>query len=144
LSSRDSWDEFFERLAREIEHRVREAFSQPGMLFEPALTDFRKPFYDAAVQGENYYLVVVMPGADKKKIEVMAEESKITVVAEYVSPPYSEALNMHPFRRGKGYRLTVNTPRPIDPSKVEAKYEEGILYIKAFFASPRGYKINIE
>jgi HSP20 family molecular chaperone IbpA len=51
---------------------------------------------------------------------------------------------LYPFKAGKGFRRTLQLPREVDPSRVEAKYEAGLLMVKAAVAAPRGVKVSVE
>ncbi|MEM4302310.1 MAG: Hsp20/alpha crystallin family protein [Candidatus Caldarchaeum sp.] len=144
MSDWPRWDEFFNRLGREIEERVREALEYSSAVFEPLTGDYRRPRTDLLTHGGYVYVLLEMPGCDKQKIEVNADESSITVTGEYMTPPHPELLRLYPFRYGRGFRRTVQLPRPIDTSKVEAKYEAGLLVIRAPLASPKGVRIAIE
>ncbi|MEM1946811.1 MAG: Hsp20/alpha crystallin family protein [Candidatus Caldarchaeum sp.] len=144
MSDWPRWDEFFNRLGREVEERVREALEYSSGFLEPLAGDYRRPRVDITAHEGYVYVVMEMPGCDKQKIEVNADESTITVTAEYMTPPYPEMLRIYPFRYGKGFRRSVQLPRPVDTSKVEARYEAGLLMIKAPFASPKGVRVKIE
>ncbi|MDW8083723.1 MAG: Hsp20/alpha crystallin family protein [Candidatus Caldarchaeum sp.] len=137
------WDEFFTRLGREIENRVRDVLDQSIQAFEPFVGEYRRPRVDMTVTPTHVYLVLEMPGCAKETIDLRADESTITITADYMTPS-QEYSRLYPFGHGRGYRRTISLPRSIDPSKIEAKYESGILFLKAEIARPKGVKIQID
>jgi HSP20 family molecular chaperone IbpA len=141
MSAGVDWDEFFKRVRADVESRLREAFDQLAAGFEPLI---RGEGVSYTYVGDRLYAVVEVPGCPRDKIELTAEENQITVSADYVSPPYPEFGRLPPFARGKGVRRVLRLPRAIDPSKVEAKYDSGLLFIKAEVAKPRGVKVSVE
>ncbi|MEM0440271.1 MAG: Hsp20/alpha crystallin family protein [Candidatus Caldarchaeum sp.] len=143
MESAPDWDEFFHRIGREVEHRVRDAIEYSMNLLEPLVGDYRRPRADYTVSSTHVYVVVEMPGTSKENIEMQADETSITVSAEYVMPA-DEYSRLYPFTYGKGYRRTIKLPKAIDPSKIQARYENGLLYIKAEIPKPKGVKIQIE
>jgi HSP20 family molecular chaperone IbpA len=85
-----------------------------------------------------------MPGCDKNKIELTVEGRNITIEGEYMKPQHEVMERLYPFKAGKGFRRTLQLPREVDPSRVEAKYEAGLLMVKAAVAAPRGVKVSVE
>lgn len=143
MNKGSDWDEFFSRLGREIESRIRDAMEQSLQVFEPMPGGYRRPRADLKATHSHVYIVLEMPGCAKEKIDVQAEDRVITVTAEYMTPS-QEFSSIFPFIHGKGYRRTIQIPRPIDPSKIQAKYESGLLFIKAEITQPKGVKIQID
>ncbi len=138
------WDELINRLSREIENRIREALEYRFTMLEPTVGDYRRPRVDMTVKDGFVYIVVEMPGCDKEKIEVSVEENNLHVSGEYLSPSHTELLRLYPFNYGKGFRRTITLPRPVDPSRVEAKYDGGLLMVRAAIATPKGVRVTIE
>jgi len=144
MSRSPGWDEFFNRLRRDIEDAVREAYDASASAFETLAGPYRSPRVDMAVADGFVYLIAEIPGCDKGKIDLTIDGRTATIECEYITPPYDIMRNLHPFKLGKGFRRTVQLPREIDPSRVEAKYEAGLLMVKAAVATPRGVKVSIE
>ncbi|MCX8201989.1 MAG: Hsp20/alpha crystallin family protein [Candidatus Caldarchaeum sp.] len=143
MAGRRGWDDFFARIGEEVEERIREAIEQSVQTFERFSGDYRRPRTDYRVTSTHIYIIMEMPGCAKETIDLQADETTITVTAEYMTPDKQYSL-LYPFSHGKGYRKSLKTPRPIDPSKIEAKYEAGLLFVKAQIALPKGVKIPIE
>ncbi|MEM0336804.1 MAG: Hsp20/alpha crystallin family protein [Candidatus Caldarchaeum sp.] len=141
MSAGVDWDEFFKRVREDVESRLREAFDQLAAGFEPFVRG--EGVYYTYV-GDRLYAVFEVAGCPRDKIELTAEENRITVFAELVSPPSPEFGRLHPFARGKSIHRVLRLPRAIDPSKVEAKYDSGLLFIMAEIAKPRGVKVSVE
>lgn len=137
------WDEFFRRLAKEVEDKMREAFESSTTLLETQAGDYRTPKVDYTVSGQELYVAVEMPGCDKQKIELSVDDSVITIIGEYMAPPPAFS-SLHPFTQGRGFRRVLKLPKPVEASKVEARYEAGVLLIKAPIATPRGVKVRVE
>lgn len=141
--SDSKWDEFFRRLAKDIEDRMREAFESSTTFLETPVGDYRTPKIDYTVSGQELYVAVEMPGCDKQKIDISVDDSTITIVGEYMTPPPAFS-RLYPFTHGRGFRRVVRLPRPVEPSKVEARYEAGVLLVKASIATPKGVKVRVE
>ncbi|MCS6769648.1 MAG: Hsp20/alpha crystallin family protein [Candidatus Caldarchaeum sp.] len=138
------WDEFIRRMAREVEDRVREALETSASMFEGPSREYRTPRADFVVSGSNIYIAVEMPGCDKQTVEVNVDNYTVSVSGLYASPIHPEFINLYPFKHGKGYRRTIPLPVGIDTKGVEARYEAGVLMIKASVAIPRGVKVKVD
>ncbi|MEM2036376.1 MAG: hypothetical protein QXG21_02350, partial [Candidatus Caldarchaeum sp.] len=66
MESAPDWDEFFHRIGREVEHRVRDAIEYSMNLLEPLVGDYRRPRADYTVSSTHVYVVVEMPGTSKE------------------------------------------------------------------------------
>ncbi|BAJ51407.1 conserved hypothetical protein [Candidatus Caldarchaeum subterraneum] len=141
MSAGVDWDEFFKMIRADVESRLREAFDQLGAGFEPFI---RGEGVHYTYVGDRLYAVFEVAGCPRDKIELTAQENQIMVSAELVSPPSPEFSRLYPFTRGKGVHRVLRLPRAIDPSKVEAKYDSGLLFIRAEIAKPRGVKISVD
>jgi HSP20 family protein len=144
VSREPSWDELFNRLKRDIEETVREVVEASASAVESLAGPYRTPRVDVTVADGFVYLVAEMPGCDKNKIELTVEGRNITIEGEYMKPQHEVIGRLYPFKAGKGFRRALQLPREVDLSRVEAKYEAGLLMVKAAVAAPRGVKVSIE
>ena len=137
----DDWD----RWVRELADRVRDVAESSMLQLEPLLSgEYRRPRHDQLQVGDYLYLVIEMPGTSKEKIDLRVDERSVEVYAEYAEPPDPGFKPILPHRFGKGYRKTIASSRRLDPSGVEARYENGVLYLKIPLAKMRGERVRIE
>ncbi|NMO22633.1 Hsp20/alpha crystallin family protein [Pyxidicoccus fallax] len=69
-----------------------------------------------------------MPGLDAKAIQVTVEKDVLTVQAERKAEPRTEGVTVRRQERGFGtFARSFALPDTVDASKVEAKYEHGVL-----------------
>lgn len=69
-----------------------------------------------------------MPGLDAKAIQVTVEKDVLTVQAERKAEPKAEGVTVRRQERGFGtIARSFALPDTVDASRVEAKYEQGVL-----------------
>jgi len=137
--------EDLERWVRELVERVREtAESSIAQLEYTVSGEFRRPRHDLVIDGEYLYLILEMPGTSREKIELRVAGSEIEVYAEYVEPVYQQYRRLIPFKGVKGYKKTIQIDRRLDSGGAEARYENGLLFLKIPLARISGEKVRIE
>ncbi|MDI6655010.1 MAG: Hsp20/alpha crystallin family protein [Candidatus Hydrothermarchaeota archaeon] len=98
-----------------------------------ALANAREPFTDVIVDEKNSEVIVTaeMPGVAKEDIRINAAKDSIEIRAE---------------TKDKRYHKNLPLDVEIDPNSTDAKYNNGILEIKAKLQKPtlRGVNIKIE
>jgi len=113
--------------------------------FESAYqSDFMVPKMDI-YENENAVVVETeMPGVDKKDIKIKLEGDILSVSAEKKSD--DEKKNRNFFRKERYYgkfERTLRLPEYIDPQKISAKYEGGVLEIQ-IEKKPEAQKVSKE
>ena len=72
------------------------------------------------------------PGIDAKKIDVTIDRGVMTISGDRASalPNEQSDVNVYGNERFAGsFRRAISLPDDIDPSKVEAKYQDGVLHV---------------
>jgi HSP20 family protein len=94
---------------------------------------------------QNVYAEADLPGMDMKKLEVLVVEGNVlTIQGERAVEPPQGAV-WHRQERGFGqFMRQITLPAMIDVDKVEAKYENGVLFLtlpKSEAAKPKKIKV---
>jgi HSP20 family protein len=95
---------------------------------------FRLDLYE---DDENYHAVAELPGVAKSDLTVQLDNGVLTIGAERVRKDDT----------GKKFKLsrTISVTEDVEPGKVSAKYEDGILIValpKAEARKPRSIQVN--
>lgn len=70
------------------------------------------------------------PGVDASKLEVHLDRGVLTISGERAPAAQGEKLRVHSRERGSGRFLrAVNLPDDVDPTRVSARYRDGVLNI---------------
>ena len=106
------------------------------------------PAVDVWEEGEQVRLEVELPGMDLKDLEIyVTGGNQLTLKGERKQPKLDKGV-WHRQERGYGSFVRVLTlPFPVDPEKVEAKFENGVLRIalaKHESAKPRMIPIKVD
>lgn len=82
--------------------------------------------------GEGFRIRAEMPGVDKESLDISCKNDQIVVRGERTLEDIGDDANVHRREREGGqFRRAVNVPQPINPDKVMAEYNQGILDIFA-------------
>lgn len=133
VSLRDAMDKLFE-----------ESFIPPTLLGMDHKLFFPVDLYE---KPEAFTLKAHVPGIDPEKIVVEATITTVLIKGEKKEEKeekYGTAVRKE-LRYGEFERI-IELPMEIDPAKVEAKYEKGVLVLtlpKSEFVKPKTVKINI-
>jgi HSP20 family protein len=130
-------------LARGIDRMFddfRRAFDDMMAPFLPSrtwwLTDrifpVRAALCDLVDKGDKYVLKAELPGFDKEDVSIEVNKDTLTFSAEKrVEEEEKGEDYLHRERTYSASQRTVNFPEEVDPSKVEASMNNGILEVKA-------------
>ncbi len=136
---RPSGDEL-SRWARELAERIREVVEDSIGMITP---EVERILGRASVEKDGFlYLRVVMPGCDKSSINVLIKDDVVEVTASPAEPPYREAKELQVF--SKPIRKVIRLPRKVSPEESEAKYVDGVLYLKLKPSGAGGVVIKVE
>lgn len=127
-----------DNLFRELTAPAREESATRG--FVPA-TDIHETEVSLTFQ-------VDLPGHDPKAIDVKVEKDVLTIHSERKAEPAGEGVKARRLERGFGvYARSFVLPRTVDTSKVEARYENGVLTLtlpKREEAKPRVIEVKVQ
>ncbi|MEA2561708.1 MAG: hypothetical protein QOH06_3212 [Acidobacteriota bacterium] len=104
------------------------------------------PPVDIQENGDAYLFHAELPGMSKEDIHITLENSVLRVSGERKFEKDAKKENYHRVERTYGtFTRTFTLPTPVDPEKVQAAFENGILTItvpKAEQAKPRRITIS--
>lgn len=104
------------------------------------------PPVDIQENGDAYLFHAELPGMSKEDIQITLENSVLRVSGERKFEKDAKKENYHRVERTYGnFTRTFTLPTPVDPEKVQAAFENGILTItvpKAEQAKPRRIAIS--
>ena len=122
--------------------------------FDRVVDSFLKPTYANTVnfqpncdvsESDDHYLVSFdMPGIKKEDIKIEVQKNQLLISGERLRTQGSEAGLYNERRYGK-FERTFTLPATINPEKIEAQYEDGVLNIalpKAEAAKPKTIQIQ--
>ncbi len=96
--------------------------------------------------GEGFRIRAEMPGVDKESLDISCKNDQIVIRGERTLQNIDDEANVHRREREGGqFRRAVGLPQPINPDKVMAEYNHGILNLfapRAESAKPR--KIEVQ
>ncbi len=98
-------------------------------------TVFVQPRYKASKLDdvEAYEVAVVLPGVNKKGLEVSAEDGELTIIGRrgaWVPEGWRPVCGSTPEERPADYRLVLSLNVDIDSERISAKLEAGILTLR--------------
>jgi HSP20 family protein len=142
------WDPFreFTTVQDRLNRLFRESYGPEGR--EEALTtsSFAPPV-DVYEDEHNVTLKIEVPGIDEKDIDVRIENNVLTVHGERKFEKEEKEENFRRVERQYGsFTRTFTLPTTVDPEKVSANYDKGILKIalpKKAEAKPKQIKVNV-
>lgn len=98
------------------------------MTWRQAAPDMRM---DVAESDTAYYLAIDLPGARKDSIQVAVEDSYVILSANTAEPAAAEQPAWIVRQRHQGeIRRTLAFPEALEEAACEARYAEGVLYLK--------------
>jgi len=105
------------------------------------------PAVDVYEDEHNVTLKIEVPGIDEKDIDVRIENNTLTVHGERKIEKEEKEENYRRVERQYGsFTRTFNLPPTVDPEKVQADYDKGVLKItlpKKAEAKPKQIKVNV-
>src|ERR1700740_114551 len=141
------WDPFreFSTLQDRMNRLFRDSFGEGR---EDALaTSSLAPAVDVYEDEHNVTLKIEVPGIDEKDIDVRIENNTLTVHGERKFEKGEKEENFRRAERQYGsFTRSFTLPTTVDPEKVTATYDKGILKIslaKKAEAKPKQIKVNV-
>ena len=142
------WDPFRElnTLQDRMNRLFRDSFS-PDTQEQSLATSAFAPPVDVYEDEHNVTLKIEVPGIDEKDIDVRVENNTLTVHGERKFEKEEKEENFRRVERLYGsFTRSFTLPTTIDPEKVSANYDKGVLKIslaKKAEAKPKQIKINV-
>jgi HSP20 family protein len=88
------------------------------------------PAADIAETDAAFLVTLDLPGLDPKAIELRVENDTLSIQAERKQPETAEGTTVHRSERAYGtFFRSFTLPRSVDGSRVEARYEQGVLTV---------------
>jgi HSP20 family protein len=141
------WDPFreFSTLQDRMTRLFRDSYGDGR---EEALTTSTfAPPVDVYEDEHNITLKIEVPGIDEKDVDVRIENNTLTVHGERKFEKEEKEENFRRVERQYGsFTRSFTLPSTVDPEKVQASYEKGILKIqlaKKAESKPKQIKVNV-
>ncbi|MCE4612577.1 MAG: Hsp20/alpha crystallin family protein [Desulfurococcales archaeon] len=99
-----------------------------GRRGRPLITEEIEPLVDVIEHGDEVWVVAELPGVDKDKIKVKAQENKLVIKAE----------------NGRKYYKEVDLPAKVDPKSAKASYRNGVLEVKLKKIEEEGKGVDVK
>ena len=125
------FNDAFANFRKDIESTMMKPWST-GFVW-PSLSDFSKrmPLLDMADRGDHYELQVEVPGIDKDKINVKATTNAVEISAEQSNQSEEQRKDyVYSERVSNSFYRMIPFPEHVVPSKIDAKFNNGIVTIK--------------
>lgn len=118
----------FNQLRREMD-QVFNSWGTPTSI--RAVTRGSFPAVNIGVSPEAVDVYVMVPGVDSDSLDVSIQQNLLTISGDRtVEPPQDENTNVHLQERFSGtFKRTINLPDDVDPERVEANSQDGVLRV---------------
>jgi HSP20 family protein len=104
------------------------------------------PRVDLAETAEEYVISMDLPGVNKDEVNINFENNQLIVSGERKEEHKKEDRNFYRIERAHGRFLRYfNLPKEIDPDKIAARFDNGVLSVhvpKAEVSKPRQIKVS--
>ena len=140
MPGRESAGDELYRWARELADRIRDIVEESISVISPELE--RLAGRGSLEKDDFLYIKLALPGCRRDSISVSVRDKVVEVVAQSSEAPFPEAWELQPSK--KQIRRVVHLPKEVIPEKSEAKYVDGILYLKLKIAEEKGVVIKVE
>src|SRR5438445_13522959 len=143
------WDPFreFTTLQERMNRLVRDQYRAESGSEESLTTTNFAPPVDVYEDEHSITLKIELPGIDEKDIDVRIENNTLTVHGERKFEKEEKEENFRRVERQYGsFTRSFTLPTTVDPEKVSATYDKGILKIslaKKAEAKPKQIKVNV-
>ncbi len=128
-------DDIFKDFRQEIESMMK---PWPELWRFPRLEDIRVPLCDMSDKGDRYDLKVEVPGVEKDKIDVKATRDYVELAGQHSEKTEKERKNyIYNERSYRSFYRKIPMPEEIDPSKVNARMDKGILTLELPKKTPK-------
>jgi HSP20 family protein len=106
------------------------------------------PATDIVETDDQLVLTAELPGLEKKDVEIVVDEGVLTLRGEKIEEKKEEEdKKLHLYERTYGaFQRSFALPRTVDPAKITAEFEKGVLKVflpKTVEAKAKGRKVEI-
>lgn len=123
-----------------------EAFSGPFPEQGNVITSTWFAPTDVSEDQNTLRITMELPGVDPNDVRLSLENNILTILGEKKQQNEDSNERVHRFERTYGmFERTFALPNTVDPEKIEARYENGVLLVtipKAERAKPREIRVN--
>jgi HSP20 family protein len=108
------------------------------------MEQFVAPVSSVIEDGDGYMLQVEMPGVNKEGLKISVENNELTILGRRSLPAMDGTL-IHRESRPENFRRTFELDPSIDPGKISAKIEQGVVTLtlpKAEQVKPRKITVS--
>jgi HSP20 family protein len=138
-------------LLHQLEHRTDRIFTEPFRTFDwpvpEAATAAWLPLVDIFEEPDAIRLVAEVPGVNPSDVKISVEDNLLTIKGTKQQRPEEKAEKVHRYERTYGaFERTFRLSASIDPNKIKATYDLGVLTItlpKAETAKPHLIKVEV-
>jgi HSP20 family protein len=100
------------------------------------------PALNIASTEKSVELIAFVPGVDPAKLEVTVDKALLTLSGERTQVPMEATVKRYAQERFSGkFRRTVELPKNVDSSQVDARYVDGCLRVSIAKAEPTAPKM---
>jgi HSP20 family protein len=118
----------FDRVRRELD-RLFEPFGGPADLRSVGRGAF--PTVNIANEEDAVHVLVFAPGMASDGFDVSAQGNLLTITGKRALPLQDDKSQIWVTERFAGeFRRTIGLPDDVDPGRVDARYRDGVLWIK--------------
>lgn len=98
----------------------------------------RAPLVDLIEEDDQYIIRTELPGFDKKDVNIELNKDVLMLKAEKKSEEEEKTENyLHRERAYASCQRTINFPKEVDPTKVDATMKNGVLELKIPLREPK-------
>ena len=138
-------------LLHHLEHRIGRTFNEPFRASEwpvpEAVTTAWLPLVDIFEEPDAIRLVAEVPGVRPSDVKITVEDNLLTIKGTKQQVAEEKAEKVHRYERTYGaFERTFRLSASIDPNKIEATYNLGVLTItlpKAETAKPHLIEVQV-
>lgn len=120
-----------------LSERMRNLFDDLPTAFNFDLPSSFHPRVDISEDENTIYITAEIPGVDKKDVKVTLQDNILTIEGEKKSEIRDEKKNYYRIERSYGaFCRSFRLPAEVDPDKIKAKFDNGLLTIEATKKEP--------
>lgn len=123
-------DDFYDFDPFKLFRRFERMFSEIGLEDRKIRTSIREPLVDISENEKEIKIIVELPGVNKNDIDLEVRDNFLVIKAKMSKSSKREQKDyLYQERTYQRYYRMIPLPNAVDPNKIEAKYNNGILEI---------------
>ncbi len=129
------WDPYqeMEKMKRSMNQIVEQSLERANKAFTQAQGSFASPRLDVREEPNQFVVSVDLPGMDKDKLQISATQDNLTLSGERQiqnSVTNAQGTIIQQERKYGSFERSIPMPANVDPEKITAKYDLGVLTIQ--------------